>query len=47
MAFRAIADLVKLPKLLNEQTIGTLNAHALMAWVVLMCVWVLGRSFKA
>ncbi|MBR3939998.1 MAG: hypothetical protein IKJ67_08535 [Bacteroidales bacterium] len=46
MAFRAIADLVKRPNLLH-----TSNRHdecpRCMAWVVLMCVWVLGRPFKA
>ena len=35
---------VKRPKLLNEQTIGTLNAHAYGVGV-LMFVWVLGRPF--
>lgn len=43
MAFRLLFREVKRPKYYNEQTIGTLNAHASLAWVVLMFVWVLGR----
>ena len=43
MAFRLLFREVKRPNYYNEQTIGTLNAHASLAWVVLMFVWVLGR----
>lgn len=41
-----IVELIKRPKLYSEQTIGTPNAHASYAWVVLLFVWVLGRPFQ-
>ena len=41
-----IVELIKRPKLYSEQTIGTPNAHASYAWVVLLFARVLGRPFQ-
>lgn len=41
-----IVQLIKRPKVYSEQTIGTPNAHASYAWVVLLFVRVLGRPFQ-